>query len=111
MTRAALPRRRPCRTIPVRWGNHVFGVSIGFCPVTGAAMEVFYSDGMRTGADLLDTVQSACVMASKLRQHGDDWPEIAKSVPPEGIIGALLSAVVVDLGLPAPEHRWGNVAP
>jgi len=103
MTRLRLPNRRPSRTIRMDWPGHKpFHVTVGLCPATGHVMEVFYSDGMLTGADLLHTVQDGCVMVSLLLQQGLRLAEIARSLSCDGIVGAVVAAVIADAVLPPP---------
>jgi len=96
LTRATLPTRRPNRTISVEWGNHRFHVTVGLDPDTAAPTEVFFSDGMKSGTDLLHTVQDACVMVSMLLQRGETLAGVGKSLSSEGIIGAVVQAVADD---------------
>ena len=109
MTRLRLPNRRPSRTIRMDWADHKpFHVTVGLCPATGHVKEVFYSDGMLTGADLSHTVQDGCVIISLLLQQGLRLEEIARSLSCEGIIGAVVAAVIADAVLPPPPLGVGR---
>jgi hypothetical protein len=96
MNRVKLPNRRCNRTIRVQWGQHQFHVTIGLDIHTAAPTEVFYSDGMKSGTDLLHTAQDACVLLSQLLQHGATIGEIGKSLSSAGMIGAIALAVSAD---------------
>lgn len=66
--------RRPSITREVAWrtdtSEHVFHLTIGFDPLNGAPLEVFYADGQRVGSQLQHAIQDACVLISLLLQHG-----------------------------------------
>jgi len=102
MIRATLPNRRPNRTIRVGWSGHNFHVTVGLDAQTGQPTEMFFSDGMKSGADLLHTVQDACILVSREMQRGIPVGEIGKSMSATGIIGALVAAVVKDMARDAP---------
>lgn len=110
MTRNRLPDRRPSANIRVDWltpsAEHTFYVTVGYRPETGEIAEVFYSDGMKSGADLRSMAQDACVLISLLLQHGLTPDEIAKSLAvapvfgqprPASLIGAVVDAIRVPL--------------
>lgn len=100
--RITLPNRRPNETREVVWrtetAEHTFHVTVGFDLRTGTPVEVFYSDGMKEGADLRHAAQDACILISLLIQYGVALADIGKSlavVPvmgqdsPASIIGAI----------------------
>jgi|GEM_PF-2519674 len=80
--RRKLPPRRPSVTRDVVWqrvmGAHMFSVTIGFDPRSGAVSEVFAS-GAR-GSDMESTISDACVMLSHALQCGADAHAISLSM-------------------------------
>jgi len=92
MSRRTLPDRRPSITQRVTWGERKFHITIGLDG--GRPMEVFYSDGMKEGTDLRNTVQDACVLVSLLLQHGATPRDISKSLSDVTAISAVVGALV-----------------
>lgn len=105
------PARRPSVTCRAVWATeaseHVFHVSIGHDPKTGAPVEVFYADGQKTGTSLRDTVQDSCVLISLLLQHGVTPEEIGKSLAttpvfgedrPASVVGVIVETILRDSG-------------
>lgn len=106
MTRQRLPDRRPSANVRVEWvtpsATHTFYVTLGYDPSDARIREVFYSDGMKSGADLRSMAQDACVLISLLLQHGLTPDEIGKSlavapvmdeVRPASLVGAVIEAI------------------
>ena len=77
-TRAALPNRRPSRTVEAEWQGIPFSVTIGLHPSTAAPMEVF-ADTPK-GGHMQATIADACVWASLALQHGIPPEALAKSL-------------------------------
>lgn len=107
--RTTIPDRRPSENIRVRWQTdhaaHDFHVTAGFDPSTGAMVEVFYSDGMKSGTDLRNMASDACVLISLLLQHGATVQSIGKSLSAAPVMGqdrpaSLIGAVVAALTSP-----------
>lgn len=105
-SRNRLPDRRPSLNVRVDWltstAEHAFYVTVGYDPRTGQIAEVFYSDGMKSGADLRSMAQDACVLISLLLQHGLTPDEISKSLAVAPVMGetrpaSLIGAVVETL--------------
>ncbi|KIT14756.1 hypothetical protein [Jannaschia aquimarina] len=66
-------------------------VTVGYDPTDPARpIEVFYSEGFRSGSDIKFTVQDACVLISLLLQHG---------VPPERIASSMATRESEDADL------------
>lgn len=85
------PRRRPAdrRLVETRKVTYVrpdgnatkIIVSVGYEAADPTRpVEVFYSEGFRSGSDLEFTVQDACVLISLLLQHGISAERIASSM-------------------------------
>jgi hypothetical protein len=77
-TRAALPNRRPSRTVEAEWQGIPFSVTIGLHPSTAAPMEVF-ADTPK-GGHMQATIADACVIVSIALQHGIPPEALAKSL-------------------------------
>lgn len=99
MTRQHLPNRRPSMTVRAVWksemAEHPFHVTAGFEPESGAIREVFYADGQRTGSNLRDTVQDACILISLLLQHGATLEEIGRNLSVVRLFGEVHPATIV----------------
>ncbi len=78
MTRKNLPNRRPSITIETEWDGHPISVTVGYHPKTGKVQEVFADT--RKGGQMQETIRDACVLASKLLQHGEEPSELPKSL-------------------------------
>lgn len=122
MTRRRLPDRRPSTLRRIVWhsGPRANGVDIdvqvGFYP-DGETGEVFASlVGLKEGADLQHIIEDYCWMASRLRQYGESFVDLARGIggqaadPPASPIAAILrcaaaiEASVEDwAAVPAPE--------
>lgn len=78
------PNRRLSVTACAVWktesAEHAFHITAGFNPADGRLVEVFYADGQKSGTNLRDTVQDACVLVSLLLQYGASIDEIGKSL-------------------------------
>lgn len=107
--RQRLPNRRCAATRELAWGQHHFSVTVGFDMDTGAVREVFVADGGRSGTDLQNTLQDACVVVSVALQYGVPVEALTRSlgrVPapfgggdvPASAIGAVLEAVAQEAG-------------
>lgn len=108
--RERLPNRRPSANIRVTWqtevAEHVFHVTVGYRLPDGAVSEVFYSDGMKSGTDLRNAAEDACVLVSLLLQRGANLDEIGHSLSvvtlfgetrPASVIGAIVDALGSDV--------------
>lgn len=108
--RERLPNRRESENIGVEWitetARHRFYVTAGY-DRQGVVREVFYADGMKTGTDMRNTAQDACVLVSLLLQHGIVPAEIRKSlsvVPvagknvPASLVGAIVDVLTDENG-------------
>lgn len=102
--RRALPNRRPAVTMGVPWCDHRFAVTVGIDPCTGRVSEVFYSGGLKSGADLRHTIEDNCVLISVALQYGLPLSALSKSLGtlpdaagqgarPASPLGAILGAV------------------
>lgn len=89
--RSANARRRPAdrRLVETRKVTYIrpdgnatkIIVSVGYEAADPTRpVEVFYSEGFRSGSDLEFTVQDACVLISLLLQHGISTERIASSM-------------------------------
>ncbi|MFA9231845.1 MAG: ribonucleotide reductase [Microgenomates group bacterium] len=78
MTRKTLPNRRPSITVEAEWSGHPFTVTVGYDPETGKASEVFADTAK--GGQMQETIRDACVLASKLLQHGEEPADLPKSL-------------------------------
>ena len=97
MTRTRLPDRRPSETckITFRYENdreQKILITIGF-DSSGAPKEVFCAD-FKAGTTLHSIVMDACILVSRMLQHGDDPIELVNSMcRPHSLIGVILAAV------------------
>ena len=97
MSRAKLPDRRPSMTqkvyVALDGGKQVkLLVTIGFNSL-GRPMEVFTAD-FKAGTAMHTIVMDACVMMSRLLQHGDTPLELYKALArPESVLGAIAKAI------------------
>lgn len=98
--RRDLPTRRHCTNIRVTWRDFKFHISIGFdneCK----PLEVFYSDGIKSGQDLRATIVDACIAISLALQYGCPPSDLTKSMNrdvhtldvPASVIGVIAEAV------------------
>lgn len=124
------PRRRPAdrRLLETRKVKHLrpdgnttrILVTVGYDPSAPTVpVEVFYSEGFRSGSDMEFTVQDACVLISLLLQHGTPPERIASSMairdsddadlmsgdfaqPTDGpvIYGSLAGTIAAELAVP-----------
>lgn len=107
--RARLPARRPSVSRAVVWSNgraeHRFHATVGFCPQTGRALEVFA--GGKTGSDMAHVICDACVLISIALQHGASARALAHSLlkmplvlpggegaAPASPVGAIVQALI-----------------
>lgn len=116
MSRERLPDRRPAvtRDVVYRAGvaAHAFTVTVGFCPHTGRALEVFA--GGRTGTEMAAFIADACVTVSKLLQRGETARALYGSLHmtpvavfdgeeerlvPASVLGAIVAAIIEEEGL------------
>lgn len=99
MTRTRSPARRPSLTGRATWqteaAKHRFHITAGYDPMTGRLCEVFYADGQKTGTNLRDTVQDACILISMLLQHGETVNEIGKSLNVAPVAGTRRPASIL----------------
>ena len=97
MSRAKLPDRRPNLTQKVYFalagGKEVkLLVTVGFNSLN-KPMEVFASD-FKAGTDMHTIIMDACVMMSRLLQHGDTPLELYKALAqPPSVLGAIAKAI------------------
>ena len=95
--RQPIPDRRECETRKVVWrteaGGHEFYVSAGYHD--GKLVEVFYADGMKSGTDLRNMAQDACVLISLLLQHGSTPDDIGKSLSAAPVMGETVPASII----------------
>lgn len=109
--RVRLPNRRPSANVKVEWvtpsSSHVFYVTVGYDPRNARISEVFYSDGMKSGADLRSMAQDACILVSILLQYGLTPEQIGKSLAvapvmgedrPASLVGAVVEAIRTSQG-------------
>lgn len=95
--RSRLPNRRFAETFALEHGGMRFVTTIGFYP-DGLPGEVFVH-GIKTGSHLDALLDDACIVASRLIQHGVDVRDLAKSMSRLGndecasIIGAVIDIV------------------
>ena len=89
-------------------------VTVGYEPTEPLRpIEVFYSEGFRSGSDMEFTVQDACVLISLLLQHGVPPLTIASSMATRESEDADLTAgdlVQSDDGLPVYGSLAGTIA-
>ena len=97
MTRMRLPDRRFAETVALEHGGARFMVTIGFYP-DGRPGEVF-THGARSGSNLDALLADACVVVSRLIQHGAEPRDLAASMgrlgstEPASVIGAVVDLV------------------
>ena len=97
MSRAKLPDRRPNLTqkvyVALDGGKEVkLLVTVGFDSLN-KPMEVFCAD-FKSGTAMHTIVMDACVMMSRLLQHGDTPLELYKALArPESVLGAIAKAI------------------
>ena len=97
MSRAKLPDRRANLTqkvfVALDGGKEVkLLVTVGFNDI-GKPMEVFCAD-FKSGTAMHTIVMDACVMMSRLLQHGDTPLELYKALArPESVLGAIAKAI------------------
>ncbi len=77
-----LPSRRLTETRKITTPDgHNIHLSVGYDPKEdGRPREVFYSAGFKSGSQLEFQVQDACVLISRLLQHGHEAADVAKSL-------------------------------
>src|SRR6516165_4581663 len=110
--RVRLPDRRPSITRYVAFFMNsgqvlALTVTFGFNEV-GDVREVFCDD-FKAGSDMHATVTDACILLSRLLQHGDTPEELAATLcNPPSVIGTIAKAVS-DIGpcIAASEHLIG----
>lgn len=103
MNRETLPDRRRSVTTRVRWqtdtGDRTLMIGAGFYG-DGRLSECWYSDGLRTGSDMLATVQDACRVLSIALQHGVPLTDLAHTLGmdekgrPSSVIGVVVQSLV-----------------
>lgn len=98
LNRSKLPNRRPSVTRKISWreaqGHSPFFVTVGFDTSTGDPREVFYADGMKTGTDLLHTVQDGCILISLALQRGESLKKIQHSLSDDSVLAAIVRTAV-----------------
>lgn len=96
--RQKLDDRRPNVTCSVVWtSSHENAIklliTVGFDKYTGKVQEVFCAD-FKAGSDLHAIVMDACILFSRLLQHGDTPAELAASMcSPPSMLGTIAAAV------------------
>lgn len=100
-----MPRTRPpnrrfsaTRKIPVtlEGKDHMVTVTVGF--LDGRPIEVFCAS-FKVGTSLNAIVGDACILLSRLLQHGDGPEELAKTLcTPPSLIGRVAQAVAEECG-------------
>ena len=96
MTRQRLPDRRASVTDRVEFDSagrtYRVHVTVGF-DAAGAPREVFCA-AWKSGAELQSIVIDACILMSRLLQHGDDPVEIAATLcRPPSVLGQVAAVV------------------
>jgi hypothetical protein len=97
MTRLRLPNRRQAETTVIEHGGMRFEVTVGFYP-DGRPGEVF-THGAKAGSTMDGLLDDACVLVSRLLQHGVAAADLAGSVgrlgnaEPASVIGAVVDLV------------------
>lgn len=100
MSRTHQPNRRETETIkipfsnPIRGSNNHILVTFGFDETGRQVREVFCAD-FRAGTDYHFLAVDACILVSRLLQHGVPVKDLLASVgQPPSLIGVLLEAAV-----------------
>ena len=94
MSRRRLPDRRPAETAVIEFDGMRFAVTIGFYP-DGRPGEVF-THGAKVGSAMDGLLDDACVVVSRLLQHGVDPADLALGMGrlgddrPASVIGAVI---------------------
>jgi len=97
VTRTPLPSRRPNVTRTVTWTNTTeketrLLITVGF-DEHGDAREVFCAD-FKAGSDTHAVVMDACILFSRLLQHGDTPRSLADAMcSPPSLLGTIALAV------------------
>ena len=97
MVRSVLPARRDAETFDIIHHGARFSVTLGRFE-DGRPAEVFV-DGLKTGADLSESLRDAALTLSLALQHGCPMPTIVSAVRRDGagrplsVIGAVVDAV------------------
>lgn len=97
MTRTRLPNRRQAENIVLEHGGMRFEVTIGFYP-DGRPGEVF-THGTKAGSTMDGLLDDACILVSRLLQHGVAASDLASSMGRLGnadaasVIGAVIDLV------------------
>lgn len=100
MTRILLKERRVNLTKRITFTNShgngtVILITIGY-DEHGKAKEVFCAD-FKAGSDMHGIVSDACILFSRLLQHGEDAAELSRGMcQPHSLLGQIASAVVAD---------------
>ncbi len=95
--REQLPSRRAAETFVIDHRGLAFSITLGRFE-DGRAAEIFV-DGLKSGADVRESVRDAAVLASLALQHGCSLETISHAVARDGtgrplsIVGAVLDAV------------------
>ena len=88
------PNRLPSVNIRAGWHNYQFHVGVSLDPDTAEPVDVFYSDGMKSGTDLLHTVQDTCILLSLLMRSGVPLADVADRLSNDGVGAAIIAAVL-----------------
>ena len=94
MTRVRRPERRPAAPAVIASDGMRFAVTIGFYP-DGRPGEVF-THGAKVGSAMDGLLDDACVVVSRLLQHGVDPADLGSSMGrlgddrPASVIGAVI---------------------
>lgn len=97
MTRERLPNRRQAETTVIEHGGLRFEVTVGFYP-DGRAGEVF-THGAKAGSTMDGLLDDACILVSRLLQHGVTASDLSGSMgrlgnaEPASVIGAVIDLV------------------
>ena len=86
--------RLPSVNIRASWHNHLFHVGVSLDPQTAEPVDVFYADGMKSGADILTQAQDMCVVLSMLMRCGVPLADVADRLSNDGVGAAIIAAVL-----------------
>ena len=97
MSRERLPNRRQAETVALEHGGMNFEVTVGFYP-DGRPGEVF-THGAKAGSTMDGLLDDACIVVSRLLQHGVTAADLVGSMgrlgnaEPASVIGAVIDLV------------------
>lgn len=118
--RSKLPDRRLCVNVPVTFTSvsgtqHKLIITVGYDVTNYQLREVFCAD-FKAGSDTHATVMDACILLSRLLQHGDTPQELVASMcSPPSLIGTICKAIcdeqntAIDAGISAGFNKRANV--